>query len=181
MADVCFLRSNGKTSVVKTFFFFHCVRETELFLVNKCFLVQKHFSLTCMFLKQTHCSIKHVLQLPNRNDFFARSAITEKCAITKFSNSLISLQNEEKTALTLEESAACYFLLTKDWIQPYSVNEFLHVEMASHQQREGVPLFDRHGAEGLQDDHISLFHVHGCCGVAVTQVDQPGQDLFRAH
>ncbi|TNN77397.1 hypothetical protein EYF80_012361 [Liparis tanakae] len=53
--------------------------------------------------------------------------------------------------------------------------EFLCVDVASHQQGEAVPLFFRQGAEGLQDDHIGLIPVQGCCGVAMTQVDQPGR------
>lgn len=60
--------------------------------------------------------------------------------------------------------------------KPYSVDEFLHVHMLGHQQWEFVPLFYGHGAEGLQEEHIHLFHV---CAVAVMQVCQPGQDLYQ--
>lgn len=51
--------------------------------------------------------------------------------------------------------------------------------MASHQHREGVPVLKRHGAEGLQDDRVHLLLLHVWSGVAVTQIDQPGQDLIR--
>lgn len=54
--------------------------------------------------------------------------------------------------------------------QSYSVDDFLSVDMASHQHREGVPVLSRHGAEGLQDD-ISVLLFLGCSGVAVTQID----------
>lgn len=47
--------------------------------------------------------------------------------------------------------------------------------MASHQQHESVTLLQRHGAESLRDDFIGLC----CLGVAVTQFDKPGQDLFK--
>lgn len=52
----------------------------------------------------------------------------------------------------------------------YSVDDFLSVDMASHEHREGVPVLNRHGAEGLQDD-IRVLLFLGCFGVAVTQVD----------
>lgn len=151
-----------QTSVMK-YIFSKCVRATEsreqIFSLTKA-----NFSLTYMFLKQTGRSMKHVVQLLNRNNFLVNSAITEACAIIKLSYSLVFFAKWRKEHI---------FLLTKDSIsaQPYSVDEFLHVEMASHQQWEAVPLWNRHGAEGLQDDHICLVHVRGCCGVAVTQVD----------
>lgn len=85
----------------------------------------------------------------------------------------------ENGALTWQEHSkhkCVIFLLTKDSfsVQSYSADEFLHVEMTSHQQGEDVPLFKRHGAEGLQDSLICVFQAPRCCGVAVTQVDQPG-------
>lgn len=125
----------------------------------------------------------YVVQLHRRNNFFVHSAITEACAIIKLSYSLVLLQNGEWSINLTGTHKCVIFLLTKDSIsvQPYSVDEFLHVEMTSHQQGEDVPLFKRHGAEGLQDSLICLFQVPRCCGVAVTQVDQPGQDLFKKH
>lgn len=80
------------------------------------------------------------------------------------------------------EARCAVFLQTKHTIsvKPYSVDEFFDVEMVNHQQREAVPLLSRHGAEGFEDDLIRPARVCGCFGVAVTQVDKPGQDLFES-
>lgn len=140
-----------KHQLWKTFFL--CVRETKLCLENKYCLEQKHNSYIC--LRQTHCSIKHVFNMLSRNNLFVHSAITEEWAINQFSHSLLFSQIKEKSFnfnYRTFESVACVFFFSFDkrlWTQTYSVNDFLHVEMASHQQWEAVPLFNRHGAEGL--------------------------------
>lgn len=140
------------------------------------------FSLTYIFLNQTHWSMKHVAQLHNTDNVFVHSVITDVCAIIKLLYSVVILQCEENNNNWGRKAQRTIFLQTKDPIsvKPYSVDEFFDVEMANHQQWEAVPLFNRHGAEGLEDDLIRLGPVCGCCGLAVTQVDKPGQDLCES-
>lgn len=52
----------------------------------------------------------------------------------------------------------------------YSVDDFLSVDMARRQHREGVPVLGSHGAEGLQDDIFALLFLR-CSRVTVPQVD----------
>lgn len=67
----------------------------------------------------------------------------------------------------LHQRKSSLLLWQKAW--SYSVEDFLSVDVASHQHREGVPVLNRHGAEGLQDIYVLLFLGHW--GVAVMQID----------
>lgn len=66
-------------------------------------------------------------------------------------------KTKERTS-TSEEIVAVLYVKTRS----YSVDDFLSVEMASHQHREGVPVLNRHGAEGLQDDRVHLLLLLVC-------------------
>lgn len=86
--------------------------------------LQKSISLWLTFLKQTDCSIKSVLWLPNGNHFFVHPAATEQYAIIKFTH---SLQNEGNLLLQLttkERKTMLLFYWQKDshllwrWVSP---------------------------------------------------------------
>lgn len=181
MTALVFL-DQSKTSIMGFIFSFLNVSDS--------FIWRKHIFLdqnNKFLLWLTSSSNKHTVA----SNMFFSSSQTETISLSV--QSLLTVCNHQTLTFSIfffyqskkkEEKRSMLFFFwqkknTSISVQSYSVHQFLHVDMASHQQGQTVPLLRGHGAEHL--GHICLDHVRGFCGAAVTQVDQPGQYLFQKH